>query len=120
MSVIEEQAKFVDDIIKLIQFANSKGLMVTLGEAFRSVEQQQLYVKTGKSKTMNSQHLKRRALDLNFFVGGKLTYDVKYLQEVGDFWEKLDEKNRWGGSWRGLIKQGKSKFKDYPHFERQD
>jgi peptidoglycan L-alanyl-D-glutamate endopeptidase CwlK len=59
---------------------------------------------------MNSLHLKRCAIDLNFFKDGKLIYDIKQLQIVGNYWESLHEKNEWGGNWKS--------FKDVPHFQR--
>ena len=59
---------------------------------------------------MNSKHLKRLAIDFNFFINGELTYDKNRLQLLGDFWENLNEKNRWGGNFKAFI--------DTPHFER--
>jgi hypothetical protein len=110
MSLVTEQAAFLLDVCKLIEKANELGFTVTGGELFRTLEQQQLYIKTGRSKTMNSMHLKRCAIDLNFFVDGKLTYDVKVLTPLGQYWESLSPKNQWGGFWRS--------FKDVPHFQR--
>jgi hypothetical protein len=111
MSLVNEQAAFLLDMCKLIQKATEMGFVVTGGELARTVEQQQIYVKTGRSKTMNSIHLKRCAIDLNFFKDGKLTYDVAVLRPVGDYWESLNPKNQWGGNWKS--------FKDVPHFERR-
>ena len=111
MSLVAEQAAFLLDVAKLINYATEQGFVVTGGELFRTAEQQAIYVKTGRSKTMNSIHLKRCAIDLNFFKDGKLTYDVATLKPIGDFWESLDPKNNWGGNWKS--------FKDVPHFERK-
>jgi len=111
MSLVNDQAAFLLDMCKLIQKATEMGFVVTGGELARTVEQQQIYVKTGRSKTMNSIHLKRCAIDLNFFKDGKLTYDVAVLKPVGDYWESLNPKNQWGGNWKS--------FKDVPHFERK-
>ena len=66
---------------------------------------------------MKSLHLKRLAVDLNFFREApdgtlKLTYDIEELRALGEFWENLDPANRWGGHW--------ASFKDVPHFERHD
>ena len=109
MSIVAEQAAFLLDVAKLINKATELGFTVTGGELFRTAEQQQIYVKTGRSKTMNSNHLKRCAIDLNFFRDGKLVYDVPTLKPVGEYWQSLHPKNRWGGLWR---------FVDLPHFER--
>ena len=110
MSLVAEQAAFLLDVCKLIQYATEQGFVVTGGELARTVEQQQIYVKSGRSKTMNSIHLKRCAIDLNFFKDGKLTYDIKALTPVGVYWEGLHPKNQWGGFWKS--------FKDVPHFQR--
>lgn len=111
MSLVTEQAKFLKDVCKLLAKAEEMKLVVTAGELYRTTEQQQIYVKTGRSKTMNSNHLRRCAIDLNFFVDGKLTYDISILTPLGLYWKSLDPKNDWGGFWRS--------FKDVPHFERR-
>jgi len=111
MSLVAIQAKFLKDVCKLLTKADELGLVVTGGELFRTLEQQQIYVKTGRSKTMNSNHLRRCAIDLNFFKDGKLTYDMETLRPLGEYWRTLDPKNDWGGFWKS--------FKDVPHFERR-
>lgn len=116
MSLVREQADFLKDVAKLIAFAETKKFVVTGGELYRPVEMQEIYIKTGRSKTMNSNHLKRCAIDLNFFTeqDGKLslTYDIETLKPLGEYWESLTPgKNSWGGNW--------SSFKDVPHFERR-
>lgn len=110
MSNVSEQAAFLLDVCKLIQKATEMGLVVTAGELYRTPEQQQIYVKTGRSRTMNSLHLQRRAVDLNFFKDGKLTYDKATLAPLGAFWESLHPLNSWGGN--GV------KLPDLPHFSR--
>ena len=111
MSMIQEQDAFLQDVAQLILFCKSEGILVTGGELYRTAEQQQIYVKTGRSKTMNSKHLNRLAIDLNFFIDGKLCYDVEKLSKVGKFWENLSPKNSSGMFWKS--------FKDLPHFERR-
>jgi hypothetical protein len=110
MSVVAEQAAFLRDVGKLIEYATAQGFQVTAGELYRTPEQQQIYVKTGRSKTMNSLHLQRRAVDLNFFKDGKLTYDKGVLAPLGLFWESLHPLNSWGGNGVKLV--------DTPHFSR--
>lgn len=110
MSLVAEQAAFLLDACKLIDYATSVGFQVTGGELFRTPDQQQIYVKTGRSKTLQSNHLRRLAIDLNFVRGGQLCYDKALLEPLGQFWESLHPKNRWGGHF--------SSFKDMPHFER--
>lgn len=110
MTLSEEQAAFLLDVCKLVQFATSQGWRVTGGELWRTPEQQEIYFKTGKSKTMQSNHLRRLAIDLNFLKDGQPVYDKAALQKLGDYWESLNKQNRWGGSWVS--------FPDTPHFER--
>jgi len=116
MSMIAKQHQFLLDACKLIQKATEMGYTVTAGEMWRPVEMQQLYVKTGRSKTMASKHLERLAIDLNFFKDGKLQ-GREGIKPLGDWWESLSPGHRWGGSWRGQIDAGKSSFVDAPHFE---
>ena len=107
--MVEEQWKFLQDVAKLLLYAEASGVVLTGGELYRTEEQQKIYFTSGKSKTMNSMHLKRLAIDLNFFVDGELVYEHPKVVALGNYWESLDEKNQWGGFWN---------FKDYPHFQR--
>lgn len=109
MRLVTRQFQFVKDLLLLIEFAINHGFVVTLGEALRTPEQQRIYVQTGRSKTLESDHLIRCAIDLNFFIEGVLCYDKEKLQPLGDYWESLRPGNRWGGNWKS--------FKDLPHFE---
>lgn len=118
MSLGASQELFVKDVLKLIQEAHRLGFGVRFGEVWRTAEQQKIYVETGRSKTMNSMHLNRLAIDLVLVWEGKIATHEQ-IKPLGEFWEALDPKNRWGGSWRGLVQSGKSKFIDAPHFERQ-
>lgn len=111
MSLVAEQAAFLKDVVLLLLKAEELGFVVTGGELFRTTEQQQIYVQTGRSKTMNSNHLRRCAIDLNFFKDGKLIYDISILSPLGEYWKSLNDKNDWGGFWKS--------FKDVPHFERR-
>lgn len=110
MSLVSEQAAFLMDACRLVAHATAVGFVVTGGELARTVEQQTIYVRTGRSKTMDSDHIRRLAIDLNFFRNGELVYDREQLASVGAFWESLHPKNRWGGNFKT--------FKDVPHFER--
>ena len=110
MSLSNEQWFFLQDVAKLINKANELDIKLTGGELYRTKYQQEKYMKDGKSKTMKSNHLRRLAIDFNFFIDGELTYEHPRLQELGDYWENLNNYNRWGGNW--------TSFKDTPHFER--
>lgn len=110
MALSDEQAAFLLDACSLIQFATASGWKVTGGELERTVAQQKIYFDTGKSKTMDSNHLKRCAIDLHFFKFGKLIQDRESLAPVGAMWESLNPRNRWGGNFKNFV--------DTPHFER--
>ena len=126
MKLSERQAIFTKNIAYLIFFADSIGIKMTFGDAYRSKSQQillylgyELYVDNGIPKlrkakkaswTMNSYHLKRLAVDFNFFIDGELVYDKEKLDPLGKYWLSLHEKNRWGG----YFKDDKV---DTPHFQ---
>ncbi len=111
MSLGKEQEKFMKDVQKLLSFIHSLGFDIRGGELFRTAEQQKIYVKDGKSETFNSNHLKKCAIDLFIFKDGTWIKSKSMLQKIGDFWESLNTKNRWGGNYKS--------FYDGVHFERR-
>jgi hypothetical protein len=117
MTLGQHQEAFARDLVKLLNFCHVRGLEVRMGELWRPQEMQDIYFKTGRSKTRVSQHSKKLAVDLNIVIAGKLATREQMLP-VGRYWESLNPLNRWGGSWRGLVEAGKSSFVDAPHFER--
>jgi len=120
MSLSDKQWVFLQNVGNLIMWAAKNGYKLTGGELYRSEDQQWLYyngktIEEGelvtvprKSKTMNSKHLKRMAIDLNIFKNGVLTYDLNDVEPLGRYWESLNTNNRYGGFW---------KWKDVPHFQ---
>ena len=110
MSRVAAQAAFLLDVARLINKATELGFQVTGGELYRTPEQQRLHVESGRSRTMNSLHLQRLAVDLNFFWNGALTYDKAQLAPLGAYWESLHPLNSWGGNGVKLV--------DTPHFSR--
>ena len=109
MSLSSKQRIFTRNIGCLIDYAYSIDIELTFGHAWRSLEEQKRLKAEGKSRTLNSKHLDRLAVDFNFFINGKLTYDKHKLKGLGAYWESLDERNRWGGNFKS--------FTDTPHFE---
>lgn len=107
MNLITEQWAFLQDVAQLLHYASVKGYVLTGGELWRTADQEMLDVKAGRSHTMNSNHLRRLAIDLNYIVDGELAPNP---EDMGQFWESLNPKNRWGGHFQTL--------KDFPHFER--
>ena len=109
LSLVEHQCLFLLDVGKLLNYAANLGIMLTGGELYRTKEQQDIYVKQGKSRTTDSNHMRRLAIDLNAFRDGVLL-SAKEMEPLGDYWESLHPLNRWGGRFKGLV--------DGVHFER--
>lgn len=107
MTLGQHQEAFASDLARLIIYAIGRGYGVRIGEVYRTTEQQAIYKQTGRSKTMNSMHLKKCAADLNFTKDGQLCYP----EELGRYWESLNPLNSAGMFWRS--------FKDSPHVERR-
>jgi hypothetical protein len=127
MQLSHHQQIFTQNIALLILKANSLGVNLSFGEAFRTVDQQLLYYHgftvrpedkrlelisiKKRTRTLQSNHLRRLAVDFNFFVDGVYTYTNPLVNKLGKYWESLDPLNRWGGNFKH--------FYDAPHFERQ-
>jgi len=125
-TLVEHQQIFTQNVALLILKANSLGINLTFGEAYRTLDQQELYfygktVRTEdcrlelisvnkRTRTMKSNHLNRLAVDFNFFIDGILAYTNPLVYELGSYWEGLDPLNRWGGNFKNFF--------DAPHFER--
>lgn len=117
MSPLQVQSLFIQQVADLIRKAAELGFHIAAGELYRTPEQQAMNIKNGRSSTMSSQHLKRLAIDLNFFrddANGQagLITDLEQLRPLGEYWENLDPANTWGGRWNN--------FKDLTHFERRE
>lgn len=110
MKLSSHQRLFTKHISMLIDFAYVRGIELTFGEAYRTQYQQDEYLRTNKTKVKHSNHMDRLAVDFNFFINGRLTYDKDKLVLLGAYWESLDKLNRWGGNYVS--------FTDTPHFER--
>jgi hypothetical protein len=114
MTLGEHQEAFSRDLLRLLLEVQRRGYQVRLGEAMRTEDQQRIYFQTGKSKTMDSMHLKKCAIDLHFTQFGVISYPP----EFGKFWESLDPLNRWGGNFDRDWNRSDG-FIDSPHFERK-
>lgn len=109
--LVDAQWEFLKDVASLIQFIESEGDMASGGELQRTTYQQTEYIRTGRSKTMNSLHLNKLAIDLAIFHDDVWLQDVASLKKYGAFWEGLHQDNEWGGDWVS--------FPDLPHFQRR-
>lgn len=127
MELRSKQKTFLFNISLLIQYAIKNGFELTSGEFFRSPETQAAHVAAGRSKTMNSMHLKRLAADFNIFVNGNLLFsdstqidiDLSLAKKLGDYWCSLNTDNRWGGDFDKDGNPLNQSFKDGGHFEMQ-
>jgi hypothetical protein len=115
MTLREKQSIFALNISKLIIKAYELGYEITLGEAYRTESQQYLYfegyklMKIGsdlklaqtrrKSRTMNSKHRKKLALDINLFKNGKYLTDKESFKPLAEYWKSLHPKNTCGYFW---------------------
>lgn len=109
--LLRAQLEFCQDVALLIQRVAELGLACKFGEAYRPQELQELWVKLGKSKTLNSRHRDSLAVDLLLFRGDAYLIDTKDYETLGVWWEELRPgTNVWGGRWS---------FRDGNHFERR-
>ena len=107
MSLLDEQAAFLKDVRRLLDEADRAGFVVTGGELERKTEAQGALVRSGLEKSMDSPHLRKCAITLNFFrasnAGHDLVQTVAELESLGAFWEGLDPRNRWGARQGGAL-----------------
>ena len=101
--MVEKQWKFLQDLAKLIEYAKGLGFVLVGGELYRTREQQEIYFKQGKSKTLNSRHCQRLAIDLLIMTQKDRVWvidgDYEKYKKLGEYWKSLDTDNVWGGDW---------------------
>jgi peptidoglycan L-alanyl-D-glutamate endopeptidase CwlK len=105
----------------------------TILEGVRSLDTQQHYVETGRSKTLNSKHLKQddgysHAVDVAKWpvdwgdhkafalFAGYVLGTAEQMRLAG----KITHRFRWGGDWDGDGATADHAFFDGPHFELVD
>ena len=98
-SLSSQQRKFAKLLEKLLHCIHSNGWECTLGECLRTPEQQEIYLKSGKSKIVDSKHLNKLAIDINLFINGEFTTNEHYYRKLGDFWRSLDSECVSGSDW---------------------
>lgn len=98
MGLREKQSKFLLMISELIQYADSLGYQLTVGDAYRDPR---AFGKQGSESVYGrrvSCHKLRLAMDFNLFKDGEyLTASSDHLP-LGLFWEAM------GGTWGGRLK----------------
>lgn len=97
MKLSEKQRRFTMSVGNFLLWAYSQGYELTFGDAYRDAETQARLFKAGKSKTMNSKHRERLAVDFNLFINGKYITDKELYRPLGEYWESIVPGNRWGG-----------------------
>lgn len=97
MSALQEE--FFESMLKLGQKALALGYKVTLGEGWRTPEQQQWDHDHGTG-VLHSLHGERLAIDLNFFKEGAYIRDGSKLVDLGTWWKSLGPAYRWGGDFK--------------------
>jgi len=116
MKLRERQSVFLLNAAKLIIWAFDNGYELTGGELLRTFDQQVLYF-TGnkivlkddgniqlesvqkKSKTLQSSHLKKLAIDLNLFIDGVYQTDKEAYKPLAEYWKSLHPDNIAGYDW---------------------
>lgn len=113
----QRQMRFLKNVAHLINYIFDSGYQCTAGEMFRTEYQQKEYLRTGYTKTLDSQHLKRLAVDLNIFDNEVLLFkeplrkdkDMQIAKMIADYWEGLHPDNVAGFYFKN--------FNDFGHFE---
>ena len=98
MTLGEKQELFLLNAAKLIIWANEQGYHLRGGELHRPLEMQQKYFATGKSKTLNSQHLRKLAIDL-YLIKDKVLASHEDYRPLAEYWKSLNPNNRAGYDW---------------------
>lgn len=111
------------DLVQVIERAiEITPLDFGVSEGLRTYKDQEEYVKSGKSKTLDSLHLKQEdgyshAVDLYVYLNGKMTWEHQYfrkvIQAVFTAAIELGVQIEAGALWRDFSKDGP----DSPHIQ---
>lgn len=99
--------QFAPLALRFINDLRAAGIPAYISSSRRTIEEQRNLVKAGRSKTMNSKHLKGRAFDFDVLGWSRDKLPRDWFEEVGQHGESLGM--RWGGRFTG--------FYDAGHFE---
>lgn len=87
----------------------------------RTIEEQKEFVKEGKSKTMDSRHLRGMAVDVCRLKDGKATWDIPEYAKLAEVFKQASRDLRvpiiWGGDWDNDGDYKDETFIDADHFE---
>jgi hypothetical protein len=108
--LLQKQQTFLQNVAELILWCYEQGYELSAGELYRSQQQQDIYLKEGKSKVAHSKHQDRLAIDLNLFVNDVYMTTGEVFKPLADYWKSLNVNNRAGYDFS---------FHDNNHFEMQ-
>ncbi len=114
--LLEQQFIFSKNLAILLNYMKEKNYYWSMGEAYRTKEQAELYAKNGLG-IVNSKHCDRLAQDIFLFQredgeNWRIVNNKNFYRPLGEIWKNLDPKNRWGGDFTNR--------EDPYHFEMQE
>ena len=102
----DRQSHMMYCVMVLLDEIFQRGYECTGGDLMRD---KRVFGVVGESKgygAPSSNHKQRLAIDINLFKDGKFLTETEDHRIFGEYWESLDERNRWGG-----------RFNDGNHYE---
>ncbi len=105
MKLSDQQAIFTKNVVCLIYYLiDALGWKIVIGEVWRREITQKWLFKKGWTKTLNSDHRHKLAVDLFVWIEGIFLDNAKENKEsmksAGDYWIGLHDKNYWGGDYK--------------------
>lgn len=102
------------DLVKVVRRALALSAVdFGVTEGLRTAERQRELVAQKKSQTKNSRHLTGHAVDVVAYIGGEISWDWGYYEQIAAAFKmaahQLGIPIEWGGDWKTL--------KDGPHFQ---
>lgn len=99
MRLLHQQQKFSLTLALFIIEIESMGYHCILGELLRTEHQQAEYYRKKLSKTMDSNYLKKIAIDIYIFKNGVLLSTFEKLNPFYNIWQSLHKNARCGCDW---------------------
>lgn len=117
MSLSADRCAFTSDVAKLIRFANDNGYACALDQVKRTAAEAVANAKAGTG-IVNSLHCSGMAVDMLLYKGGVYLTRTEDYRPLGEYWQALSPRNRWGGDWDddGVADKNDT---DGNHFERR-
>lgn len=106
----------VDPRLVAVMKAARETIPFEITEGLRTRERQRYLVSTGKSRTMNSYHLRGKAVDVVATPGNKVSWNLADYRAINVAVQKAAKAAgvtvTWGGSWKSIV--------DGPHFQLEN